>query len=203
MERRTFVGASAATLLAATTARPADPRPNAPEVYDLHVYTVKLKPANRARLDAHLSEAYLPALSTRCRPGRCLYRGAGERRSAGHRPRRPQVRRFGRRTAGEIGRRCRIPKESAGYFAAKADDPAYLHIDSSLLVAISGMPKLLKPDNASKPRLLNLRVYESHNERSAAKKVEMFETAELAIFRRTGLTPVFFASAWSGRPCPT
>ena len=63
------------------------------------------------------------------------------------------------------------------------------------------MPKLEKPDT-SKPRLLNLRVYESHNERAAAKKVEMFETGELAIFRRVGLTPVFFASAVSGAAMP-
>jgi hypothetical protein len=35
------------------------------------------------------------------------------------------------------------------------------------------MPRLVRPD-ASKPRLLNLRVYESHNERAAGKKVEMF-----------------------------
>jgi hypothetical protein len=45
-------------------------------------------------------------------------------------------------------------------------------------------------------------VYESHNERAAAKKVEMFETAELAIFRRVGLTPVFFASAVVGPAMP-
>ena len=63
------------------------------------------------------------------------------------------------------------------------------------------MPKLDKPD-ATKPRLLNLRVYESHNERAAAKKVEMFEKGELAIFRRVGLTPVFFASALVGAAMP-
>src|SRR6185312_5618057 len=67
--------------------------------------------------------------------------------------------------------------------------------------AIAGMPRLEKPD-ASKPRLLNLRIYESHNERAAAKKVEMFEKGELAIFRRVGLTPVFFASALVGSAMP-
>jgi hypothetical protein len=76
-----------------------------------------------------------------------------------------------------------------------------LRIESSLLAAIAGMPRLEKPD-ASKPRLLNLRIYESHNERAAAKKVEMFEKGELAIFRRVGLTPVFFASAVVGAAMP-
>ncbi len=45
-------------------------------------------------------------------------------------------------------------------------------------------------------------MYESHNERAAAKKVEMFNTAELAIFRRVGLTPVFFASTVVGPKMP-
>jgi NIPSNAP len=77
----------------------------------------------------------------------------------------------------------------------------YQRIDSSLLAAIPGMPRLDKPD-PSKPRLFNLRVYESHNERAAAKKVEMFDTGELAIFRRVGLAPVFFASAVVGAGMP-
>jgi hypothetical protein len=53
-----------------------------------------------------------------------------------------------------------------------------------------------------KPRLFNLRVYESHNERAAAKKVEMFEKGELAIFKSVGLMPVFFASALAGPAMP-
>ena len=69
-------------------------------------------------------------------------------------------------------------------------------IESSLLTAIDGMPKLDKPDT-SKPRLLNLRIYESHNERAGKKKIEMFNKGELAIFRRVGLTP---RNGWSNRP---
>ena len=39
-------------------------------------------------------------------------------------------------------------------------------------------------------------------ERAAAKKVEMFEKGELAIFRKVGLTPVFFSSALIGAAMP-
>ena len=49
---------------------------------------------------------------------------------------------------------------------------------------------------------MNLRVYESHNERAAAKKIEMFNKAELAIFRRVGLTPVFFGATVVGAAMP-
>ena len=61
-------------------------------------------------------------------------------------------------------------KAADEFLAARADDPAYVRIWSSLLYAFDGMPKLEKPDT-SKPRLFQLRVYESHNERAAAKKV--------------------------------
>ena len=49
---------------------------------------------------------------------------------------------------------------------------------------------------------MNLRIYESHNERAAAKKVDMFNVGELAIFRRVGLTPVFFAQTVVGAAMP-
>jgi len=92
-------------------------------------------------------------------------------------------------------------KLAANYLNAPASDPVYMRIESSLLAAIDGMPKLEKPD-ASKPRLLNLRVYESHNERAARKKIEMFDQGELAIFRRVGLTPVFFGETLVGSAMP-
>ena len=59
------------------------------------------------------------------------------------------------------------------------------------------MPKLAQPDTA-KPRLLNLRSYESHNERAGHKKIEMFTQGELVIFRRVGLTPVLFGECILG-----
>jgi hypothetical protein len=87
------------------------------------------------------------------------------------------------------------------YLAAPASEPVYSRIESSLLVPIAGMPQLEKPDT-SKPRLLNLRIYESHNERAAKKKIEMFNQGELAIFRRVGLTPVFFGETVIGGGMP-
>jgi hypothetical protein len=92
-------------------------------------------------------------------------------------------------------------KAAGAYLGARADDPVYLRIESSLLAPIAGMPRLERPD-ASRPRLLNLRVYESHNERAAAEKVEMFNAGELAIFRRVGLAPVFFATTVVGPAMP-
>jgi hypothetical protein len=199
MDRRTFVGASAVTLCSAAAGL-AEVTPVAPEVYDLRTYT--LKPGKRGLLDDYLSKAYLPAVKRL---------GAGPVGVFAEPPDKELVRVYVLTVHKSADTIVGLPakltadgeyrKAAADYLSAKAADPVYVRIESSVLSAIAGMPKLEKPD-ASKPRLLNLRVYESHNERAAAKKVEMFETGELAIFRRVGLTPVCFASAVAGAAMP-
>jgi hypothetical protein len=92
-------------------------------------------------------------------------------------------------------------KAGADFLNAPAADPVYERIESSLLVAFEGMPHLAKPDT-SKPRIVNLRTYESHNERAAKKKIEMFNTKEMPIFQRVGLTPVFFGETVIGPRMP-
>jgi hypothetical protein len=59
---------------------------------------------------------------------------------------------------------------------------------------------------AKAPRIFELRIYESPSEKAHLKKVEMFEKlGEIAIFKRTGLVPVFFARMIAGprMPCLT
>lgn len=87
------------------------------------------------------------------------------------------------------------------YLSVPAADPVYERIESSLLGGIDGMPRLLAP-SAQKPRLFNLRIYESHNEAASKKKIEMFTQGELAIFKRVGLTPVLFGEALVGTRLP-
>lgn len=201
MERRTFVGASVATLCsAAAPGFAAGPEPAGREFYELRTYA--LKPAKQPLLDEYLSKAYLPAAKRA---------GAGPVGVFAEAPEKDQLRvtvlvvhrsADGPATlAGKLAADDQYRAAAGAYLAATAQDPVYGRIESSLLAAIGGMPRIEMPD-AGKPRLLNLRVYESHNERAAAKKVEMFEQGELAIFRRVGLTPVFFASAVTGALMP-
>lgn len=89
---------------------------------------------------------------------------------------------------------------AAEYLAAPATDPVFDRIESSVFLAFETMPKLVAP--ANKPTLFNLRVYESHNEAAGQKKIEMFNKGEIAIFRRVGLTPVFFGEALVGARLP-
>jgi hypothetical protein len=86
-------------------------------------------------------------------------------------------------------------KAAAAFRSLPASDPPYLRRASSLMLAFEGMPALQPPSgpNAGASRVFELRTYESHNENANLKKVEMFDKAgEIAIFRRLGITPVFF-----------
>lgn len=170
------------------------------ELYELRAY--RLKADGRKRLDDYLSKAFIPALK---RLGAGPVGVFSEPPADGtikvhvlivHATAESVVTLPARLAADEEHR-----KAAADYDAAKPADPVYARVESSLLAPVEGMPKLEKPDPA-KPRLFNLRVYESHNERAARKKVEMFNKGELAIFRRVGLTPVLFGEALVGALMP-
>ncbi|MDQ3292190.1 MAG: NIPSNAP family protein [Bacteroidota bacterium] len=91
-------------------------------------------------------------------------------------------------------------KAGSAYLNAPATEPAYERIESSLLEAIAGMPKMELP--AKNPRIFELRRYESASEAAGKKKIEMFNIGEIAIFKRVGLTPVFFGEALIGEMRP-
>lgn len=94
-------------------------------------------------------------------------------------------------------------KDGAEYLGVEAKSPAYERIESTLMVAFDGMPKLEVPKLKGQPRVFVLRTYESHNETAGKKKIEMFNTGgEIEIFRRTGLTPVFFGETIIGTSRP-
>ena len=95
-------------------------------------------------------------------------------------------------------------KAGAEFISAPASDPAYVRVESSLMVAFSSIPKLEVPAGTAEksPRLFELRTYESHSKKANKKKIEMFDTGEIALFRRTGLTPVFFGETLIGPKMP-
>jgi hypothetical protein len=83
-----------------------------------------------------------------------------------------------------------------------ATDPPYVNLERSLMVAEPFMSRLEEPPRGN--RILELRIYRSHNRAANRKKAEMFSPVggELNIFRRVGLTPVFFADAIFGEELP-
>ncbi len=94
-----------------------------------------------------------------------------------------------------------VQEKGAAFINASISEPAYVRFESSLLAAFSHMPKLEVP--ALKERIFELRIYESHSAKMGKKKVEMFnEGGEIAIFRKTGLNPVFFGESMIGPNLP-
>jgi len=82
------------------------------------------------------------------------------------------------------------------------DDKAYERVESSLLLAFDGIPKVELPvDNEG--RIFQLRIYEAYSVKKGQKKIEMFNTGgELALFREVGMDPVFFGEALIGTRIP-
>jgi hypothetical protein len=95
-----------------------------------------------------------------------------------------------------------IYKEAGSdYLHALATEPAYERIESSLLIAFEHMPEITVP--VKKPRIFELRRYESASEMAGKKKIEMFnEAGEIEIFKRVGLSPVFFGETLIGGARP-
>lgn len=92
-------------------------------------------------------------------------------------------------------------KAGAAFVDAPLSEPAYVRVESSLMLAFKGMPKLHVPEK--KDRIFELRTYESHSIKAAKKKVEMFnEGGEIEIFLKTGLEPVFFGETIVGPKMP-
>jgi hypothetical protein len=82
------------------------------------------------------------------------------------------------------------------------DDPIYTGLNSSLLLAFDQCPKVEVPSSVE-TRVFQMRIYQSHNTVKAKNKIEMFNRGgEIALFRKTGLTPVFFGESLVGTNLP-
>lgn len=94
---------------------------------------------------------------------------------------------------------------SAAFTSLPPADPGYLRKECRWLRAFRTMPKLELPARSRErqPRIFELRTYEAHSRKANLKKIEMFDTGEIAIFRRTGLTPVFFGEDLVGPSLPS
>jgi hypothetical protein len=101
---------------------------------------------------------------------------------------------------GRLDADAEYKKAGASFLNLPASDPAYVRMESSLMAAFTAMPVLEAPKKQA--RIFELRTYESPNKRTNQKKIEMFNTAEIAIFRRTGLRPVFFGETLIGARLP-
>jgi hypothetical protein len=95
-------------------------------------------------------------------------------------------------------------KAGASYLQTAKSDPAFDRIDSWLLLAFAGMPRLEVPalTREKKQRVFEMRTYESYSEVKALKKVQMFNSGEIEVMKEVNLSPVFYGQALIGRDLP-
>jgi hypothetical protein len=88
-------------------------------------------------------------------------------------------------------------KAAESFWSAPASAPAFQRVESSLLIAFEGWPKLTPPpmSAAKTKRIFQLRTYESPSFAAHVRKVEMFNSGEFEIFKAAGFHPVFFGDA--------
>jgi len=96
-------------------------------------------------------------------------------------------------------------KAAEPFWAAPATSPAFHRLESALLQAFEGWPKLAVPAAAATKgrRIFQLRTYESPSHAAHVRKVEMFNHGEFEIFQRDGLHPVFFGETLIGSGMPS
>jgi hypothetical protein len=211
MKRRDFLNTIAAcagaTALESSVQAAPDPRGGSRDVYELRAYS--LKPGKGPLLEEYLSKAFIPAMNRLGLGPVGVFVENVPADKSGTPPEKITV--YVLVVLASADQAVTLParlaadpehqKAGANYLNATPADPVYDRIETSLHLAIEKMPKLARPD-ATQPRLLNLRIYESHNERAAAKKIEMFNLHEMPIFQRVGLTPVFFSQTICGTNMP-
>ncbi len=95
-------------------------------------------------------------------------------------------------------------KAGEQFLNAPAKDPAYTRVESSLMIAFEGWPKLIVPPVSGKEgkRVFELRTYESPSNADHRRKVEMFHSGEFDVFQRAGFWQVFFGDVLIGPRLP-
>jgi hypothetical protein len=95
-------------------------------------------------------------------------------------------------------------KAGAAFLNAPAKEPAYVRMESSLMLAFEGMPKLTVPPATSehRARVFELRTYESPSDQDHRRKVEMFNSGEFDVFQKAGFWQVFYGDTLIGPRMP-
>lgn len=202
MDRRDFVRAGIVSAAALGVPADADAAQQPRQFYELRAYELRndLEPG---RLATYMEQAYIPALNR-----------AGVRQVGAFTPD------FGMPSPSLL---LLLPFPSLEAYGTLADriaaDPAlrasrrefeaggrvpYVRYDATLLRAFAGHPRVESAEGgAERPaRLFELRTYEAPNTVGLANKVDMFDREEIELFRKVGMSPVFFGEALAGERLP-
>jgi hypothetical protein len=201
MERRNFLTTTLA--MSAAAAQAADAKGPA-EYYDLRRYQLASGPGTRLT-DHYFSEAFIPAVN-RLGIGPVgafsVYFGPD---TPAYYILLPSTKLETLVTADlELAKDPAFLKAAAPFWDAPGGEPPFVRIESNLLRAFEGFPKLTVPAAATKKerRIYHLRQYMSPTNGDHVRKVEMFHHGEFEIFARSGAANVFYADALIGPKLP-
>jgi hypothetical protein len=202
MERRDFIQktilTTAAVAGAGLGAAKAKSGAKDNDVYELRVYHMR---RNMAPLDNYLKNALIPTLNrmgvknvgvfsewSKSEPAQIYllipYAGFEE---------------YGKITV-DLKSDKEFMETSSEYIQIPQEQAVFDRYDSSLLLAFDGHPKLTVPPKSRK--LFELRTYEGYSEDAVARKVKMFNSAEIDIFREVKLNAVFYSQNVAGKDLP-
>jgi NIPSNAP len=95
-------------------------------------------------------------------------------------------------------------KAAEPFWNAPATATAFQRVESSLLIAFEGWPRLTPPVAMAHngKRIFQLRTYESPSSQDHIRKVEMFHHGEFEIFQNAGFSQVFYGDTLIGPRMP-
>jgi hypothetical protein len=223
LPRRAFLKSTlAASAAAAFASRSSAAAPSAPDrdYYELRCYRLKadtrLKAdANPALLDAYLESALLPALDQLGIKNTGAFTELNinkETATSTPKPNSPvwvliphtSLESFVHISA-TLNTDPAVQQAGSAYLQTPKATPAFERIDTWLLLAFAGMPKLELPAfsrGRAPTRVFEMRDYESHSEPKALSKMAMFDEGEISLMRDLGMNPVFFGQALAGPDLP-
>ncbi len=204
MERRDFLAgtlaASALAVAQAASAQTQDSISKQREYYQLRRYSLQSGPQT-SMTEKYISEALIPALAGKGGPVGAFRVEIG--------PETPTyyvlIPLSAPATAAslelELSQNETYLKAAEPFWSAPASSPSFGRIDSSLLIAFEGWPRITPP--AKGKRIFQLRTYESPSYRDHIVKVQMFNSGEFESFKNAGFHPVFFGDTLIGQRMPS
>ncbi len=217
---KTSLAASATAALASQTQAASGSPASAREYYELRCYHLKadtrLKAnAPRAAVDAYLEKAVLPALGKRGLKNVGVFteievdKPAGTSKPKADSPLWVLIPHATFEsfvsTSAELNEDPALQQAAAAYFKMDKTTPPYERVDTWLLRAFKGMPKMEIPafsKNKTAARVFEMRTYESFNEQKALMKMAMFNNGETQVMRDLNMGPMFFGQALAGKNLP-
>lgn len=203
MKRREFLAASLVASAAAVTsqARAEAPEAGAREFYLMRRYSLQQGPQTKLT-ESYIADALMPAL------GRIGLGPVGAfRLDFGNETPAFYLLIAGTSLSNLAGLDWRLAEDAAflkaaeAYWNATAAAPGFQRVESTLLGAFRGWPKVTPPGTKGK-RIFQMRTYESASDGGHLRKLEMFHSGEFEIFLKAGFHPVFFGDTLVGERMP-